>query len=98
MHSLQISNNKGDEQAQAADRVRLSLLSPLKIVPTEAEKVIHLKLMKGVSLNADELEPATNWLNCILEANVKQRIYNPTFLWRFISELHKKSCSNIHFK
>lgn len=81
-HSEQISARKKYQQTKFADEVREYQLRAFGIEVTPREVGLHLKLMKDRYICDEDLRKSEEWLNRLLVANHKKKIYPSAQLYR----------------
>jgi glycosyltransferase involved in cell wall biosynthesis len=82
-HPQQISYQKRQEQMNLADDIRIQQLKKLGITATDEQINLHLRLMKGLRMTRSDLQSSTDWLNDLITANEKYKIYNQSALYLF---------------
>ena len=75
-HDKQISNRKKMEQLSFTDQIRVNQLSFFGIKPSEAEKTLHIALIKSVANAYINEKKIDRWINRLLESNHKTGYYS----------------------
>ncbi|WP_167354800.1 glycosyltransferase [Pedobacter terrae] len=87
VHDFQLSSKKKDQQIYFADLVRLKQLDRLKVLYTEKDALLHLKLMKGHLLSGEEIDYSIVWFNKLIQANIKYKVHDSNIFHNFLLKI-----------